>query len=243
MLDFDKEVADKIIENAGFLNFSIGNDRLEPGAVSHGFTNNWRIEQAEKYFSSGVNTALTMTFDVTDSIENNEKRGFTIRDALNSSVEVKRIIPMRLTSAKVALQVTGIERKDLLNPYGAVGHMEGLNKYPTEIQERIMKRPYIKRENNDLVANFIHPDFAEFEKQIRICGQIGEYEYCDKCNLLPDRIKFHISEVAGVDYAPNRNKLLNKRRKVIPNKRKGMKKANNKTKIREKPLKIDFDEE
>jgi hypothetical protein len=241
MLEFDEEVAKKILINDGFLSFSIGNDRFERGAVSYGFTNKCRIEQAEKYYSFGVNTALTMVCDVTDSIKNNEERGFNIRRVLDSKVEVKRIIPMRLTSARVALLVTGIERKDLVNPSRGVGHIKGWEKYSPEIQERIMQAPYSKRRNGDLVANFIHPDFMEFENNLRICGQIGEYEYCDKCNLLPDRIKFPVSEIVRVDYTPNKSKLQNKRRKDIPTNRKGAIKQG-KTKIpKEKNLKINFD--
>jgi len=244
MLEFDEEVAKALIDNRGFLSFSIGRDASEPGCCGFGFNNKQRVKEAEKYYDFGVNTALTMVFDVTDSIENNEKRGFNLRDALDSYIDSKRkrIIPMRLTSAKVALLVTGIERQDLINPYGAVDHIKGWEKYSPEVQKRILSIPYSKRENNDLVANFIHSDFKEFEDNLRICGQIGEYEYCDKCNLLPysEKLRFHISEIPGVDYAPNRNKLQNKRRKTIPSKRKGMVKQKvGKQKI-EKNIKIDF---
>lgn len=240
MLEFDERVAKAIINNKGFLSFSIGRDASEPGCCGFGFNNKQRVKEAEKYFDFGVNTALTMVFDITDSIENNEKRGFNLRDALGSYVDTKRIIPMRLTSAKVALLVTGIERQDLLDPYGAVDHIKGWEKYSPEVQERILSRPYSKRDNNDLVANFIHSDFKDFEKNMRICGQIGEYEYCDKCNLFLEKIKFHISEIPEIDYTPNKNKLQNKRRPGIPTKRKGMIKQKVEKKSREKETKINF---
>lgn len=240
MLEFDKEVAKKMIKNKGFLSFSIGRDASEPGCCGFGFNNKWRIKQAENYFDFGVNTALTMVFDVTDSIQNNEKRGFAIRDAFDSSVKTKRIIPMRLTSAKIALIATGIERIDLVNPYDAVDHIKGWEKYSPEVQKRILSRPYSPRRNNDLVPNFIHSDFKEFEENIRICGQIGDYEYCDKCNLFSEGVKFHISEIPHVDYTPNKNRLQNKRRQVISTKRKGMIKQKVEKKNKKKEIKINF---
>jgi hypothetical protein len=239
MLEFNEEVANKIFANNGFLSFSIGNNKLELGAISSGFTNEWRIKEAEKYYKSGVNTALTMVLDISDSIENNEKRSFTVRKALDSKVE-KRIIPMRLTSTKIALEVTGIEREDLLNPFGGTGHIKGWEKYSTKIQERILSLPYSKRRNGELVANFVHFDFKDFEMELKICGQIGKYEYCDKCNLLPDKIKFPASEIIKINYLPNKSKLQNKRKKVIPNNRKGFVKKEKTKNNREKNIKINF---
>lgn len=241
MLEFNKEFAKKIRKNNGFLSFSIGNDRFELGPCEYGFTNKWRIKQGEKYFDSGVNTALTMVLDITSSIEENEKRGFTVEDVLNSSVP-DRIIPIRLTSGKIALLATGIERKDLLNPQNAIGYIKSMEKYSPKTQKKIISNPYIKRGNNDLVANFVHPDFKEFEENLRICGQVGEYEYCDKCNLLPGKIKFPVSEIVEVDYG-DKKKLQNKMKKTIPKLRKGMNKIKGIKKKNQKILKIDFEEE
>jgi len=238
MLEFDKIIAEKLMENGGLLSYSQGNRLMEPGVNAQGFTNKWRTKQAERYYDMGVNTALTMALDITDSIENDEKRGFYVEEVLNSRVEVKRIIPMKLTSAKVALLVTGIERKDLINPLRGIGHIKGWEKYPEKIQERIMSVPYFIRRNNDMVANYVHSDFKKFEENIRICGQVGEYEYCDKCNLYPDRIKFHVSELVEIEYA-QRDTLQNSIKKRNRN-RKGMKKSNNKNKVKEKAFKINF---
>ncbi len=126
---------------------------------------------------------------------------------------------MRLTSAEVALKVTGIERQDLINPLNTIGNIPGLPiKYPEDVQQRILSRPYVQRNNNSLVANLIHPDFKWFEENLRICGQVGKYEYCDKCNLSCNKLKFPTSELVEVNYEKKdengRNKLQNSRRKI-----------------------------
>ena len=136
-----------------------GNNKMEKGCCAYGFDNKARLKNAEKYFDFGVNTLATMVLDVTDSIENNESRGFYIQPVLNSKIDVKRIIPMRLTESKVALLATGIEWEDLKNPFGAVNHIKGWEKYSKDVQKRILSRPYSQRGNNNFIANYIHSDF------------------------------------------------------------------------------------
>jgi hypothetical protein len=218
MLQFDESVAKKLIENRGVLSYSFGINGMEKGCCVNGFHNSWRKKQAEKYFDYGVNVLMTVALDITDSIENNEKRGFFINKVLESKVDVKRIIPMRLPNSEVALKATGIEWQDLINPLDAVDHFNGWEKYTKEVQQRILSRPYVQRNNNSLVANLIHPDFKWFEENLRICGQVGKYEYCDKCNLSCNKLKFPTSELVEVNYEKKdengRNKLQNSRRKI-----------------------------
>ncbi len=240
MLEFDKEIGKKIKGLEGIISFSLGNKFTQKGVNSYGFTDKWRIKQAEKYEDFGVNTTLTLVADITDSIENNEERGFPVLDFLNSYVKTKRIIPIRLISKKVALMATGIEWEDLLNPEGVMGHIQGWEKYTPEQQQRILSKLYIKRDNGDLVANFVHEDFKEFEKNMRFCGQIGEFEYCDKCNLTPENefVKFPISEIYKVTYKDPK-KLLNRKKKISA-KRKGAPKNKEKNNNKSTQKKIKF---
>ena len=77
-----KEIAAKLIDARTSLLFSLGYDQIELGPRLQGFSNQWRLEQARKYHSTGVNTSLTVVCDVTDSIENNVSRGSFIKHAL-----------------------------------------------------------------------------------------------------------------------------------------------------------------
>ena len=53
------------------LSYSLGNDKLEPGAAMQGYTNVWRIRQAELYAQEGVNVVETLVADVTSSFDDN----------------------------------------------------------------------------------------------------------------------------------------------------------------------------
>ncbi len=221
MLEFDLDVRDRIIESDGVISYSLGYNFMEPGVIGHGFTNKERIKQAEIYRKHGANVTLTLVGDITDSIRNNARRGSAVLDFLDSDVMAKRIIPIRLNDAKIALKVTGIEWNDLKNPEDGIGHIGGWEKYPVEMHQRIISRPYIQREsnnggkgNNTLIARFVHEDFQVFEEERRICGQVGEFEYCDKCNLTtPEEfVKFPVIEISKVIYNKN-TKRKNKKAK------------------------------
>jgi len=95
------------------LMYSTGWDCFEPGAVSQGFTNQWRIEQAIKYFKEGINTSLTLVCDVTGSIDLNEQRGSCIKSALNAREEGLnvRLLPLRPPSREVCVKATGDTRE------------------------------------------------------------------------------------------------------------------------------------
>jgi hypothetical protein len=48
-------------------------------------------------------------------------------------------------------------------------------------------------------------DFKEFEKDVRICGQVGDMEYCDKCNIYEDKIRFPVSRLIKPNYKKEKN--------------------------------------
>ena len=190
MLDFNEKVAVLLRETNSVLNYSLCNDKLEKGAVSQGFTNSWRAEQAERYANEGVNTTVTLTCDVTNSFEGNLERGFAIEEALNSQRRfiTLRLLPLRLNSKKVCLEATGKTWGDIVMP----------TNYENVLDFGIDWR-YSKKGNNEAIPLFFHKDFQGLVNESGICGRVGDTEYCDECNLREDvRIEFPASELIQV---------------------------------------------
>jgi hypothetical protein len=202
MLEFDENIAELLRETESVVNYSICNDSLEPGAVSQGFSNTWRVEQAKRYTDFGVNATTTLTCDVTNSLEGNIKYGFAINEILKAKEKglTVRLLPLRLYSKRVCLKATGEKWEDIIMP------KDWKDAFDFEFIWR-----YAKKEGNGAFPLFFHEDFIEFISEgIGICGRGGESEYCDKCNLEKGvRIDIPISELAPVErYA---NKLTYKR--------------------------------
>ena len=191
MLEFDKKVAVLLRKTNSVLNYSLCNDKLEIGAVSQGFPNSWRAEQAEKYANEGVNTTVTLTCDVTNSLEGNLERGFAIEEALNFQKRgiTLRLLPLRLNSKKVCLEVTGKEWGEIIIPTNY-----------KDILDFGIKWRYLKKGNNEAIPIFFHSDFQKLvSNEIGICGRVGEVEYCDECNLRKNvRIEFPASKLIQI---------------------------------------------
>ena len=191
MLKFSRELSDLLKETNSVVNYSICNDKLEPGAVSQGYTNSWRISQAEEYAGDGVNTTLTLTCDVTQSFLENARRGFTIDEIFESEQKGMkiRILPMRLRSKKLFRYITGKETGELVRP----------TEYGDLLDFGIIWR-YLRRSNNELVPLFFHSDFQKLvDREVGVCGRVGDFEYCDKCNLKERvRIKFPVKELIKI---------------------------------------------
>ena len=191
MLKFSREISDLLIKTNSVVNYSICNDKLEEGAESQGYTNSWRISQAEEYARNGVNTTLTLTCDVTQSFLENARRGFTIDEIFEAEQRGMkiRLLPMRLNSKELVKNVTGKQTGELVRPteYGDL--------LDFEISWRYLRRP-----NNELVPLFFHQDFQKLvNKEIGICERVGDYEHCDKCNLKEGvRIRFPVKELVKI---------------------------------------------
>jgi len=206
MLRYRKEVAKKIKENGGVVHRSIGGDRFEPGCVSQGYTNEWRVEQARLNFLEGVNEDLTIVCDVTQSLKANHNAGFYVLEALEAASRygiTKRILPIRINSEKLAMMVTGHSMRELRSIHS-----------PLPGYELPLQGLWRRRGNNEIAPNLLHQDFkALYDSGVGICGEIGDDEYCDKCNLCPSkpvRIVFALSEKPRVVYT---KKVDAKRRK------------------------------
>jgi len=180
--------------------YSLGWDCFEPGAVSQGFTNQWRIEQGINYFREGVNDSLTLVCDVTSSIELNEQRGSCIKSALNArdtyGINV-RLLPLRPPSKDFCAMAIGDTRD------GAMDHTDPFPLVVTERDIGTIERGarYRPRGNKELIPNFFHPDFQKLvDEGVGVCGTVGREEYCDKCNLTDVRIVFPVSQIPSIIY-------------------------------------------
>lgn len=196
MLEFDKKIARSLIKTNSVLNYSNCRDKSEVGAVTQGFTNRWRILQAEKYADAGVNTTITITCDVTQSFEDNERRGFSIGEALEAETKgmTIRLLPLRIKSKKFCYEVTENRWEEVIRP----------KDYENFLNFGMWH--YSKKGNNEAIPLFLHEDFQKLvDRGIGICGGVGEIEYCDKCNLEKNiRIMFPKSELAQVIYLPGK---------------------------------------
>jgi DNA repair photolyase len=197
MLSFEKEIANLLQSTNSVVNYSICNDSFEIGAVSQGFSNEWRIEQAKRYQNEGVNTTSTLTCDITNSLEENLKYGFAIKEILSAKEQglTLRLLPLRLNSKKICLKATGKKWEDIVMP-----------KIWKDTLDFEFEWLYEKKRNNEAIPLFFHHDFKELTLSgIGICGKVGKMEYCDKCNLEKEtRICFHEREI------PQREKYANK---------------------------------
>lgn len=193
-----EKIAEKFKETNSVIHYSLGWDDLEIGACSQGFTNKWRIQQAERFYKERVNTTLTSVCDVTGSIKKNVGQGSSIRDVLKSREKTGitfRIIPVRIISKKVAPKITGFDWEVLQNPF--INYL-----FPDGKVLEDLRQKYRRRGDSQLVPMYFHPDFQSLINEgIGVCGNVGNYEYCDKCNLFGDeRIVFPVSELVKVKY-------------------------------------------
>jgi hypothetical protein len=208
MLEFEEELAEQLKKIRGVLNYSITYDseKIEPGIISQGYTNAWRIKQAEQYYKAGVNTTLTITCNLTQSILDNVKFDSAIELALKSHGKTGiplRLLPLRIPSRKLALLVSGKQWGEIVSPRG------------DEDQRDLFNGEYLfrKRGNNEAYPQIPHEDFITMlNSGIGACGRIGNDEYCDACNLYPQRTVFPASELIQVEYNRDRKRRPEKKR-------------------------------
>jgi hypothetical protein len=196
---------------------------------SQGFTNKWRINQSRKYFDLKVNSVLTVTSDITSSISDNELCGNFIREALLArekwGIEV-RVVPLRPPSEYVVraimnknwddMRLSREERKYLVE-LKTREVLPGCEEFRDAEIARLEAKPYFqpREKNKELVPRFMHSDFQKLmDDGIGFCGRIGDLEYCDKCNLVQERISFHADELSPVEDI--RYKKSRKKKKDFP---------------------------
>jgi len=184
-LEYDKQVARLLRETNSALFYSIGADKYEIGACLHGCNNDFRLEQARKYLSAGVNVGLKLIVDLTVSPEEADERGWHALKALNSFPKERiELLPLRIKAKKFAREVTGESWDMLQKPLKKEEHLK-LKEF--ENMKNRPERYVMEQDVTMLVPNYIHPDYFYFIEKKQICGHIGTKEngvvYCDKCLL------------------------------------------------------------
>jgi len=208
MLD-GEEIAKKLRLIDASLLYSLGWDNQEVGNVSQGFTNQWRINQALAYAKQEVNVSLTIVCDVTRSIEDNVDRGSYVAEALKLRDRVNvRLLPLR-PKRKVTESLCGgtweeVLRKAVTQPFDGLDILS---------HSRV---PYRRRGNNEAFPLYFHADFQELvDEGVGVCGTVGKYESCDKCNLYSrdQWERFPACEIPPVDYSGKTKKSYGKKGK------------------------------
>ncbi|MBD3253364.1 hypothetical protein GF386_06530 [Candidatus Pacearchaeota archaeon] len=195
-MESGEEIAELLKEIDASLMYSIGYDSEERGAVTQGFSNVWRIQQAERHHEQRVNVSLTVVCDMAMSIENNVSRGSSVLDALESHARTGinlRLMPLRHPSRKLLARL-------------GCGSYEDQVVYDPDIHDRLWlpgmetTAVYRKRRNREYIPLEMHYDFRRlYEAGIGICGIIDGCEHCDKCNLWDERIEFPESQLVQVE--------------------------------------------
>ncbi len=212
MLEFDGRLLEIVKETDSVIQYSFGSDQLESGAVSQGFTNLWRLEQAIRYQEAGAHTTSIIVCDLAQSIDQNIALGFPLEEIIEAERKygiTKRLLPLRINSDKLSMIITGKPLRDIVAPTQYGNEMQ--EGFDFEVQE--IPRPYGRRGNNETYIREVHPDFQEMiDDGTGICGRIGDLEYCDKCDLEGDtRVIFPVDEIVKVEYEKD-----NKRRRRAP---------------------------
>ncbi|MDD5192968.1 MAG: hypothetical protein PHF67_00100 [Candidatus Nanoarchaeia archaeon] len=197
-----KDLAENVQPVIGLLSYSIGYNHAEPGAVSQGFSNQWRINQAERFYKKGINTCLTVTCDVAQSIESNLEHGSALDQALNS--RKKTGIPIRILPLR-AYKPDAADRLYAMGWYAIQRASQGCRvmdhfQSPGALCEDGTERLLYQKYGAHYIPKYLHPDFQRLMEQgIGFCGGIGKTEYCDKCTIEDARITFPRDELVKLE--------------------------------------------
>jgi hypothetical protein len=217
-----RDLAQILIGAKTSLHYSFGYDRLEPGAVSQGFTSKWRLEQALQYHQCEVNVSLTVVCDVTQSFDGNADVGSSIKEALRakekSGINV-RILPLRPNSELVAQFIRGVPFGSLTNNGYHQTMPLGLDLGLGRAEIQYCQAPFRLRANNSAAPSYFHPDFKNLvDGGIGVCGAVGNTEYCDLCNTntcLGKRICLPLNEIARLVFKERVPKRPNAARRAL----------------------------
>lgn len=151
LLEFDKRVADLVIRASGVVHISLGRDEDEPGAVSQGADNRWRLAQAVRYKRHGCPTQVRIVADITLPMSDFHKKAFNLM---------------------------GGSRGVLLTPlhYTNKAHFESVRTDITWDQAKEQK--LFTYSHGDLRPNSFHADWKKTKER---CGMVAGKEYCNNC--------------------------------------------------------------
>jgi hypothetical protein len=202
-------------ESKAVMMFSIGRDNMEPGPVLSGFTNEFRIEQAIKYFEAGVNARLDVLTDMHVPFTLNKEQFLSNEQKLAIEAQQKYGVPIQLLafragSDKVARAFFGKSYKGLKTSEGQLFEKN------QEMLEHRVSYAYTNAGNNELVPEIIHPEILEGATKgaIGLCAKTGKNEYCSGCGLYKN-VQIKEKNHQKMDYGNTKSKSnVRKRQKA-----------------------------
>lgn len=221
MLEFNIVVAAFLRETKSALNYSIVGDFLEEGPVSQGFTQAWRAQQAIAYHTAGVRSSVTLTCDMSGSLQHNRDLGYAVDEALSAHAMgvPLRLLPMRMPSRMVAKKATGRDWNTLVSRNAMLPGMED----PREGTD-FLDGSYDKKAGGFLELHSPHPDFIALYDQLDgktlgACGKSRGIEHCDKCGLAGSRgtvpmFRIPVEQLAPIPKFERRARGSKKKKKI-----------------------------
>jgi len=170
-LPYTPEIASLLKRTNAVVLYSIGWDELEQGAVMHGKTNKYRIEQARRYNEEGVTSVVYLMMHA------HLPPGPREREVLALGLPTQ-LLPMRTKGRKQTQKLTGERWDDLLysKPQGMLDFNDGAN-IGTHVK---MGQATVATK-----VRKIHPFWQNLVKnnqgRIRMCHHDNSYMVCGEC--------------------------------------------------------------
>lgn len=171
-LKFDREIAELMRRTDTSVLYSLGYDEVEQGAVMHGCTNEFRLEQAIKYHEAGVNSAFYLLIIAHRDPGARELQVLELAEKKGMHVQV---LPMRFKSKALARHITGTSWSILKGErqHGIPGLVDETGGY--------------KVNSGMLIAQRIHPEWKKIlgdnNGRVRMCHHDDIETYCGSCFL------------------------------------------------------------
>ena len=167
-LAFNRDIAELLRKTNSTVLFSLGNDELELGAVAHGKTNEWRLEQTGKYISARVRAMPYMLVDATK-----ENGGPWFSQNLQKALQFPQVqlIPIRLRHREVIRKILGC-------PDNILGE-QGIDMFGKHFGG------YERLKDGTRLHSFVHPSLEKLidnnNGNVRMCSHNLSCTWCGKC--------------------------------------------------------------
>jgi len=181
MLEFDPALVELIKKSRTQLLYSMTNlDSLERGALMHGCSNEWRLDQAIKYKEAGVDVAVYLTLEVVYDTKPAFKE--LIRKCMDYNIKFQ-ILGLRIPATDLAFAMTGRTWEQLKGRLRMAHQANSL--LPGHAPENMQIGGYVQEGNNNLLPNSMNPYLRNLigdnHGNIRGCYHNKLETICGKC--------------------------------------------------------------
>jgi hypothetical protein len=186
-LRFSEQMAKALERADATLLISLGHDSIEPGAVTHGSTQEWRLEQGQLYLRAGVRAVPYMLADPT-----REDCGPFFADMYRQAKNFPRvqILPLRFMKRTLADKILG-------SWANAIGPRKSdlFGKTVGGFEQQLTR---------NLLHNMVHPtleaEIGDNDGRIRMCSHNSNDIWCGKCFMPEERGVIKPHEKVVIDY-------------------------------------------